>query len=200
LVIGLLLVLLSVVVGARVLAGADDMDVWLSTRTALPAGHVLTDADLGNVSARLDDASSVRYYRAGSRAALVGRALSAPVGAGVLLPAEAVTPGPSAATRVVPVVVRAGRLPTLQPGDHVDVYALVKGSGGDREALVVADVEFLAGETLGNGDTSAQVRVAIGDAVRVVAASQSERVDLVRVDGPGVSSAGLPTEAPGLGG
>src|ERR1700712_4345955 len=90
---GLLLVLLSVVVGARVLAGADDTDAWVSTRAALPAGHVLTDADLATASARLGDASSVRYYRVSSRAALLGRPLAAPVGAGGLLPADAVAAG-----------------------------------------------------------------------------------------------------------
>jgi hypothetical protein len=101
----------------------------------------------------------------------------------------------------------AGRLPALRAGDHVDVYALVKGAaaGSDREVLVVGGVEFLSGETLGSGDTSAQLRVSVRDAIRVVAASQSERVDLVRVDGgtasgSGAASAVVPTEAPGLGG
>src|ERR1700712_2478180 len=93
LLVGLMLVLLSVVVGARVLAGADDTDAWVSTRAALPAGHVLTDADLATASARLGDASSVRYYRVSSRAALLGRPLAAPVGAGGLLPADAVAAG-----------------------------------------------------------------------------------------------------------
>jgi hypothetical protein len=165
---------------------------------------VLTDADLGTASVRLDDASSGRYFRADSRAALVGRALVVPVGAGQLLPADAVTPASAPASRVVPVVVGPGRLPALRPGDRVDVYALVKGSdaGADREVLVVSGVEYLGGEVLGSGGTAVQLRVAVGDAIRVVAASRSERVDLVRVDGSGtgVPDAGLSTEAPGLGG
>lgn len=211
LLLGVLLVLLSVVIGARVVAGASGSGTWLTARGALPAGHVLTDGDLGTAKAHLDDASSTHYYRADSRAALIGRPLAAPVGAGALLPADAVAPQSAGETRVVPVVVHAGRLPTLGPGDRVDVYALVKGATGgtDREILVVRDVEFLSGETLGSGDTSAQVRVPVPDAIRVVAASQSERVDLVRVDGsapapapgaPAPVAPGEPTEAPGLGG
>ena len=151
----------------------------------------------------------MHYYRAGSRTALIGRPLTVSVGAGALLPADAMAPGPATETRVVPVVVHAGRVPALRPGDHVDVYALVKGAaaGADREILVVRDVEFLTAETLGSGDTSAQLRVAVPDAIRVVAASQSERVDLVRVDGgapaapgPGGTAPEAPTETPGLGG
>lgn len=200
----MLLVLLSVVIGARVVTSAASTGIWVTVRSALPAGHVLTDADLGTAHARLDDAASTHYYRSDSRAALVGRPLTAAVGAGALLPADAVAPGAAAESRVVPVIVHAGRLPALRSGDHVDVYALVKGaaSGADRELLVVQDVEYLSGETLGSGDTSAQLRVPAPDAIRVVAASQSERVDLVRVDGStgGAPPAPVPTEVPGLGG
>lgn len=202
LLVGVLLVLLSVVVGARVVSSAGETSSWLTVRTDLPAGHVLTEADLASAGAKLDDPSSIRYYRATSRAAIVGRPLSRPVGAGTLLPADALTPGPAPGTRVVPVVVRAGRLPALQPGDRVDVYALVKGAqpGSDRVVLVVAAVEFLGGEILGSGDSSVQLRVGAPDAIRLVAASQSERVDLVRVDGAvGPAEPSVPTEAPGLG-
>jgi Flp pilus assembly protein CpaB len=207
LLVGLVLVLLSVVVGARVVTAADDTAPWLTARSDLPAGHVLTDGDLGTAKANLDSGSSVRYFRESSRTALVGRPLVRPVGAANLLPRDALAYGSTTPTRVVPVVVKAGRLPALSPGDHVDVYVLVKGErpGSDREVLVVPDVEFLAGDALGSGDTAAQVRVPVPDAIRVVAASESERVDLVRVDGagPGGSQPGAavpPTEAPGFGG
>ncbi len=202
LVVGLLLVLLSVVVGARVVSSADASAPWVAVRTDLPAGHVLTAGDLTTFDARFGADGGRQYFRDESRSALVGRALVRPVTGGTLLPAAAVTAGGAPASRVVPVLVQAGRLPALQPGDHVDVYALVKGAqpGADREVLVVAGVEFLGGEVLGSGDTAAQLRVAVSDAVRVVAASRSDRVDLVRVDGPVAASAAAPTEAPGLGG
>jgi Flp pilus assembly protein CpaB len=199
-----LLVLLSVILGARIVATAGNTASWLTVRTELPAGHVLTEADLGTAAARLDGAASVRYFRADSRGALLGRQLVRPVGAGNLLPQDALAYGPAAPTRVVPVLVKAGRLPSLTPGDRVDVYVLVKGDrpGTDREALVVGNAEYLAGDVLGSGDTAVQLRVAVPDAVRVVAASQSERVDLVRIDGeqPQPGGPGVPTEAPGFGG
>jgi Flp pilus assembly protein CpaB len=205
LLVGLLLVLLSVLLGARVVASADRSAPWLAAAGDLPAGHVLTDGDLRVVRAHLQSPVSVRYFGSGSRAALIGRSLVRPVGAGNLLPQDALAYGPVDPTRVVPVVVSAGRLPALGPGDHVDVYVLSKAAGGgaDRELLVVAGAEYLAGETLGNGDTSASLRVPVPDAIRVVAASQSGRVDLVRVDGSpplGGRSATAPTEAPGFGG
>lgn len=206
LLVGLLLVLLSVVVGARVVSSAEASASWVSVRADLPAGHVLVEADLATIEARFEPDAGRRYFRADSRAALLGRALVLPVAAGALLPASAVTAAAAPTSRVVPVLVQAGRAPALQPGDHVDVYALVKGAqpGADREVLVVAGVEFLGGEVLGSGDTAAQLRVAVSDAVRLVAASRSDRVDLVRVDGPAVepapAAAGAPTEAPGLGG
>jgi Flp pilus assembly protein CpaB len=207
LLVGLLLVLLSVVLGARVVTAADDTVPWLTARADLPAGHVLTDGDLGTTKAHLDPAASVRYFRADSRGALVGRTLIRPAGAGNLLPRDALAYGSTTPTSVVPVLVKAGRLPALRPGDHVDVYVLVKGQqpGSDREVLVVAGVEFLAGDVLGSGDTAAQVRVPVPDAIRVVAASQSERVDLVRVDDGSAPPSGDqgsigPTETPGFGG
>ncbi len=199
----MLLVLLSVIVGARVVATAGDTASWVTARADLPAGHVLTDADLATASAKLDGPASVRYFRADSRGALVGRPLVRPVGTGNLLPQDAIAYGPVAPTRVVPVLVKAGRLPSLSPGDRVDVYVLVKGDrpGTDRELLVVGGAEFLGGDVLGSGDTAAQLRVAVPDAVRVVAASQSERVDLVRIDGDAQAVApAAPTEAPGFGG
>jgi hypothetical protein len=198
------LVLLSVVVGARVVATACDTDAWVSVRAELPAGHVLTDADLTTADARLDGSASIRYFRADSRGALLGRPLIRPVGAGNLLPQDAISYGPVAPTRVVPVLVKAGRLPSLAPGERVDVYVLVKGDrpGTDREVLVVGNAEFLTGDVLGSGDTAAQLRVPVPDAVRLVAASQSERVDLVRLDGEAAQPGGpaVPTEAPGFGG
>jgi hypothetical protein len=203
---GVLLVLVSVLVGARVVTAADATAPWLTVTSDLPAGHVLTPTDLAPARAHLDRAISVRYFRADSRAGLVGRSLVRPVGAGSLLPQDALAYGPTEPSRVVPVIVAAGRLPQLGPGNRVDLYVLVKGTGGDREVRVLSGAEFVGADTLGSGDTSVQLRVPVPDAVRVVAASQSERVDLVRIDDvsggsaePGNAGA-APTEAPGFGG
>jgi hypothetical protein len=62
LLVGLLLVLLSVVIGARVVATADASAPWVSVRTDLPAGHVLTGADLATIDARFAPDASRRYF------------------------------------------------------------------------------------------------------------------------------------------
>src|ERR1700712_5655783 len=72
LLVGLLLVLVSVLVGARVVSAADNTAPWLTVASALPAGHVLIDAYLAVARAHLDRGASIRYFRSDSRAALVG--------------------------------------------------------------------------------------------------------------------------------
>lgn len=231
LLVGILLVLVSVGVGARVVSGAQQTGSWVSVGHDLPAGHVLTDGDLATARAHLVGAGSDRYYRAERRTDLVGHPLLHGVGGGDLVARDAVAYSSAPASRVVPVLVKAGRLPALSVGDHVDVYVLdraagagsspqqpaapggpagaaapggaagaVGASGAGRELLVLTDVEYLGGTALGSGDTSVQLRVPPSAAAPAVAASQSERVDLVRVDAGsnGVRGAG-PASVPGYG-
>jgi hypothetical protein len=123
-----------------------------------------------------------------------------PVAAGELLPAAALTAADQADSRIVPLVVRSGRLPELAAGDQVDVYVLSKstgtagaaGSANGREVRVLTGAEFVAEDVLNSGDTSVQLRVTPGDAITAVAASQSGRVDVVRVDGDSTGQAGNP--------
>jgi hypothetical protein len=55
---------------------------------------------------------------------------------------------------------------------------------------VLTDVEFIAQEAVGTGDASLQLRVTPTEAIAAVAASQSNRVDVVRVDRDASSSPG----------
>ncbi len=197
---GVLLIVVSVVLGANLLASADRGNQWLSVTRALPAGHALVIGDLAPVKARL--APTVRgHYFTASASRLVGKQLRRPVSAGELLSDSAVASGAGRASRVVPVVVKSGRLPSLSAGDRVDVYVLSatpaqKGAG--TEVRVLHDVEFVAEDVLNTGEFSVQLRVAPGDAIAAVAASQSERVDVVRIDRDGGSSPGEagPSRAP----
>ena len=200
---GVLLVLVSVGVGARVVSGAQQTGRWVAAARDLPAGHVLTERDITTAAARLSGAGAQRYFRAERHADLVGHPLVHAVGGGDLLPLGAVSSAAGPASRVVPVLVKAGRLPALSVGDHVDVYVLDRApatgppvgnaaaaqasagaaaSAAGQELLVLADVEYLGGAALGSGDTSVQLRVPPSSAAPAVAASQSERVDLARVD------------------
>ena len=125
-VVGILLVLASVVVGAKVFSSADSTtSVWAAARD-LPAGARLQSADLKAVKVRLGDGSR---YVAAAGAGPAGYVLTRPVGAGELLPSKAfVDPAkandPALARREVTVPVRQDHWPAdLRSAELVDVYA-----------------------------------------------------------------------------
>jgi hypothetical protein len=205
---GLLLILGSVALGGHLIGTASETTAWVGVARSLPAGHVLVAADLRTVRAHLPASAGGRYFAA-APTALIGKTLSSPVQAGELLTATALAKAATADTRIVPVVVHAGRLPALAAGDRVDVYVLAKSSGTNaaangREERVLAGAEFVSQDLLNSGDTSVQLRVAPHDAITVVAASQSGRVDLVRAEGAGGtagrSSDDGPSSVAGFGG
>jgi hypothetical protein len=222
LLIGVLLVLVSVVVGARLFASADSTRQWVVARGDLPAGHVIVDGDLTTVPARLDARTSDRYYPGARLRDLTGATLARPVDTGELVSGADFAGRNTQPTRLVPVIVKAGRLPALAPGDHVDIYvfqagaAAVPSSGGQSgteqrtpapvagagaESLVLHDVEFVGLEKLASGDRSLTLRVPIDNAIQAVAASQSERIDVVKLERDsrgGVGSTG-PTAVAGYG-
>ena len=83
LVLGVLLVLVSVLIGARVLAGADKSQLVWATNRALAPGSVLAQVDLVPVRVRLFDAASL--YLDASEPAPAGYIVSRGLGAGELL-------------------------------------------------------------------------------------------------------------------
>jgi hypothetical protein len=187
---GLVLILASVALGGHLIGSASKTTGWLSAARPLAAGHVLVAGDLKTVQAHLPAAASGRYFTS-APGSLVGKTLATPVQAGELLAAGALAQPGVAESRIVPVVVRAGRVPALAAGDRVDVYVLTKPTSQPsaatatqgREVRVLTAAVFVSEDLLNSGDTSVQLRVSPGDAITAVAASQSGRVDLVRVDG-----------------
>jgi hypothetical protein len=125
---GVLLVLLSVVVGSKVLADADErVRVWSVTRD-LGADTRLTADDIAVRSVRLDDAAK-RYVSADQD--LAGLVLTRPVGDGELLPVGAVShDGTDDQRRVVVQVDRIGA-GGLDKGRVVDVYAVRDATAGE---------------------------------------------------------------------
>lgn len=206
LLIGVLLVVSCIIIGARVVAAADRSRSWVSVRSDLPAGHVLTAADLTTTSGRLVPTAAGHYYESNVLDRLVGQELGRPVAAGELLGRGAISAGPRSPSRVVPLVVKAGRLPQLRSGDRVDVYVLSRAAdssaSGGKEVRVAAGAEFLDQQDLSAGSgVSVQVRVPASAAAPLVAASQSERIDVVRVDPGGAGDLGDPgaLTTPGFG-
>lgn len=195
LVLGVLLVLVSVVVGARVLAAADRTQlVWGAARDLAP-GTVLEEGDLEATEVRLFDTGS-RYLAAPDRG-IVGYVLDRPVRRGELMPRDAVaSPGSSADVRSVSVPVLPGRYPAdLARGEQVDVWATP-----DRDAAAVAAGEQEAGSRLvleavtvsappdaggalsgGTAERAVVLTIPPGDVAELVAAMADGRIDLVRL-------------------
>ncbi|MDK3256098.1 SAF domain-containing protein [Blastococcus capsensis] len=179
LVLGVLLVLGSVLLGARVVSAADaTVPVW-SAASDLAAGTELTTVDLVVVHVRLDDAAD-RYLAGGTRPE--GRTLARGVRAGELLPRSALEEPADLVQLALPV--QAGYVPPgLQRGQVVDVYAVADPAAGatgpdiGSVTLVVggAPVQALAGGADGVLSTPSStvqvvVSVAVDEAADVLAA------------------------------
>jgi hypothetical protein len=179
LVLGVLLVLGSVLVGARVVTAADaTVPVW-SAAGDLAAGTVLTDADLVAVQVRLDDVAG-QYLATSTQPE--GRVLGRAVRAGELLPRSALEGATGLVQLALPV--QAGYVPPgLQRGQVVDVYAVADPAvgaagqtGGDVDLVVsAAPVQTVTGRgdgVLSTATTTVQVVVAVAaeDAADVLAA------------------------------
>jgi hypothetical protein len=195
LVVGVLMVLLSVVLGSAVVNGADrSARVW-AVRRALPAGTTVDRADLVTRKVRLYGADAARYLDA--RHDPTGRPLTRDLGAGDLLPVSALgDPHGTRARRVVGLPMsRAHALGGgVRRGDVVDVVATRKAANGAfttsavvRRARVV-DVTRPA-NGFGRTDLVVLVEVAPDVALRLLAAVQSAELDLSLVV-PGADGAG----------
>jgi len=122
LLLGLLLVLVSVVVGARVLSSADRSTLVWAASEELTAGTLLVAGDLVPVRVRLFE-SAGQYVGADGQPP-VGYVVRRGLGAGELLPQGALTePGRGAEVRLVTVPVEAGHYPpTLRDDQRVDLW------------------------------------------------------------------------------
>lgn len=209
LVLGILLVLVSVVVGSRVLAGADRSDrVYAATRDLAP-GTALTDSDLRVVPIRLFGAGS-RYVSAAGPKPL-GWVVARQLGADEIVPRQALAPAPLRDVRLVTVPVASHHFPAgLGHGDLVDVYASVKaraglgaGQAAPAPSLVLSAVpvdsvyDAAGGRLSGTADAGIVLRVPTADVARVVGAAAGAAVDLVRLPSgsPGGSAGALGSSA-----
>ena len=180
----MLLVLLSVVLGARALAAADDsVAVWSLTTTLAPGSTLVAD-DLGVVQVRLG--STAGAYLGTSGPSPVGWVVTRQLAAGELLPVDAVeAPSSVDPLRSVTVAVERFHAPAdLARGQRVDVYVTPE-DGLTRSVLtgaLVADV-VQDGGRLGPSGASTGVVLAVPPAQvpLLVQAAQDGALDLVGV-------------------
>ena len=206
LVVGVLLVLVSVLVGAKALASADSsQQVWVTTH-ALAPGTVLAASDLETGRVRLFGASG--RYVAGAKP--VGYVVLRGVGSAELLPVDALSaPGQQLQRREVTVPVAAGhRPPDLARGDQVDVYVTPDDKAVRRDARAVAGPRLvLSGVTvarvvrpsgLGSSGQDQPVVLTVdpGQVLAVVQALADGRIDLVRVPRAAQQPLATPAGAP----
>ncbi len=183
LIMGVLLVLVSVLLGAKVIAAADrSVQVWALARGA-SAGTVLTAPDLRPARVRLFDSADA-YLRVVQSPA--GRTLIRSMRAGELLPRSAIVP--TAPGAIVSIPVQPGNAPGLARGQLIDVWSTSKTCAPVQvlSRVPVQDVRIGGGGALSVNPTAIQVivRVATTDAGRVIAALGTETtIRLVVLDG-----------------
>lgn len=184
LLLGLGIVTGCVLLGVRLVAGADArVAVWAAARD-LPAGATPAAADLVPVLVALDAAAGAYLPTAESPASRLTR----PVLAGELLPRAALGGARPEGIRLVTVPVEPLHGPAgLAPGDRVEVWATPKdptGTGIGRPARVLDDVVVAAVATdaaAATGDAGVVLEVPQEAVPAVVAATRSGAVDLVRI-------------------
>lgn len=186
--LGVLLVLVSVLVGARVLSSADrSQQVWVATRE-LPAGTVLGAGDLQRGRVRLLERSGL--YAAVGAQPPVGYVVRRTVGRGELLPVGALgKPDDPVTVRQVTVPTAAGHLPPdLRRGDRVDVYVTPADKGGSPrlvlEGVLVQGTTNLGGLAASSQDRPVVLSVGPDDVLALVTAVGQGRLDLVRLPSP----------------
>lgn len=133
--VGLLLVASSVVVGARVLAAADDtVGVWAAARD-VRAGAPLTAADVLVEQVRFTDAATAGSYLPADRPVPMDAVVARDLSAGELLARAAIATREGSAFELPVVVGPEGAAEDLHVGDVVDVWVGPQaGSGSDAPA------------------------------------------------------------------
>jgi hypothetical protein len=196
LVVGVLLVLLAVVAGARLFASAGRYSEVYVARHALVPGEHLGSGDLSVGQVRFDGEGG-SYVAAAGRPP-VGYLVTRYVGSGEFVPISALSASAAASTtsRFVTVPVVPGHLPNdLGHGDLVDVYLTAK-VGAD--AKIPSPVQVLASVAVDSYDNGSSA-LAGGSADSVVLAVPADRVaDLVHaVESGTIDLVGVPAAAAG---
>ncbi|MGH3507872.1 MAG: hypothetical protein ACRDO2_11780 [Nocardioidaceae bacterium] len=172
--LGIALVAVSVVVGARLLAAADEtVPVWRLTQPLQPGDPVTAEAvEVAHV--HFGESGHAAAYLSAEHSLVDGLRAERVLHAGELLPADAVSSDDVAVPRQLPLGVSAAGIPTgLAAGDRVDVWAVPEATGrAAASSLVLAEVTVVALSQAGPSGiaTERQVLVTVADEVDLGAA------------------------------
>lgn len=174
--LGAVLVVVSALAFAVTAMRVDPRTPVLAVAAAVPAGHVLTDADL--VVLRIVPDQALAVVPATQRSSVVGRSVRLPLAAHTLLAQQVLGPAawPPPGQSVIAVSVKPGRLPDgLSAGAPVLVLLVATpstadGSGSEVDQRAQATVVAL-GTADGTGTRPVTLLLTTADAVRVAASS-----------------------------
>jgi hypothetical protein len=125
-VLGVLLVAITALAGAKLLSSADDTTTIWAAKRDLPADSKLTADDLTTVRVRFTSSDDANKY-VGADADLKGLVAAHAIGAGEFVPREAAVPASDIARTELPLSVATGQLPSdTAVGDVVDVWVVPK--------------------------------------------------------------------------
>lgn len=185
---GVVLVLTSIVVGARVLAATDDtVAVWVLEVEGTAGMDVGTD-DVRSVDVHFGDASDAERYLAADASFPPGLHLVHDVAAGELLSVAAVTDAATDVPAQLPLGVPESGLPSdLARGDVVDIWA-VPTAEARHSARVLASVTVVAVAAAGQGGVGGDRQVVVSlpadvDLADVLDRLREASVVLIKVGG-----------------
>ncbi|HEY7045471.1 MAG TPA: hypothetical protein VH419_17505 [Nocardioidaceae bacterium] len=189
---GVLLVLVSVLAGAALLASSDDtVGVWAADAD-LHAGMSITPGDVHVVRVHFTDAASSDRYLDASHTIPDGAVLTRDVLAGELLAVAALDDGATEQDQLPLAVTPAGLPAGLAVGDKVDVWAMpapetaADGAQASRQVLDGVVVTALGSPGPGGLESARNVLVGIPDRTdvgEVLDGLRGADVVLVRVGG-----------------
>ncbi|WP_375499753.1 SAF domain-containing protein [uncultured Jatrophihabitans sp.] len=166
LVLGVVLVIAAVLIGATVVSRASNTHAMVAARHDLAAGTVLRSADLTTVDVQLpDDGKGVYLAKVGDA---VGRKLDRAVSSGELVPSAAVASVRGGTTVTVPFA--AGAAPDLRTGQRIKVWV---SSATCASVVLLPDVTVQSARK-GNGSLSST-----SDGQDVVIAVEPDQADRV---------------------
>jgi hypothetical protein len=190
--VGIAIVAVSVVTGARILGAADDsVTVWAAARDVAP-GDTVREDDLVSVSVRFADSTELDHYLLTSGPLPDDLRLTRGLGAGELVPAAALGSGAEAETVIVSLAFPHELVPTnIGAGSLIELLVIPNdGAGGGRSGTsepttVLSDVVVIdapsAADSLGSVSRGRQLVLGIPEAetealTEILAASEDQRV------------------------
>ena len=190
--IGVAIVAVSVVAGARILGAADDsVTVWAAARDVAP-GDTVGEDDLVSTSVRFGDSTDVGHYLLTSSPLPDDLRLTRALGAGELVPAAALGSGEESDTVIVSLAFPHELIPTnIGAGSVIELLVIPDDSSAASKSetseptTVLTDVVVIdapsAADSLGSVSRGRQLVLGIPEAesdalTEILAASEDERV------------------------